>query len=89
MSEKTLLDHTLFLENRSKMTVTGVLQVVAYDEFHIILKTDCGRLIIQGRNLVAGEISSSRNTLKLTGDIQTFVYKGAGDKDGLFSRIFR
>ena len=89
MPDKALLDHTLFMENRSKMTVTGVLQVVAYEEFHIILKTDCGRLIIQGRNLVAGEISSSQNTLKLTGDIQTVVYKGGGEKDSLFSRVFR
>ena len=75
MSDKILMSHNVIIENRRRMSVTGVLQVVAYDEFHIVLKTDYGSLIIQGRDLVAGEISSQNNTLKLTGSIETLQYK--------------
>lgn len=90
MSDKILLPHTVTIENRRQMSVTGVLQVVAYDEFHIVLRTDYGSLVIQGRELVAGEISSQNNTLKLTGSIETLHYKAARDKsEGLLSRLLK
>jgi len=90
MSDKVLLPHTVTIENRKRMSVTGVLQVVAYDEFHIILKTDYGQLTIQGRDLSAGEISSSRNILKLTGGIETLHYKASKDKSqGLLARLLK
>ena len=90
MSDKILMSHNVIIENRRRMSVTGVLQVVAYDEFHIVLKTDYGSLIIQGRDLVAGEISSQNNTLKLTGSIETLQYKVSRDKsEGFLSRLLK
>lgn len=72
------------------MSVGGVRQVVAYDEYRIILRTDYGTLIIQGRDMVAGEISSTSGTLKLTGKIETLQYKAARDKsEGFLSRIMK
>ena len=90
MSDKFLLPHTVTIENRNSMSVSGVVQVMVYDEFHIILQTDYGQLIIQGRNIVAGEISSSSNTLKLTGDIVSLQYKAKKDKSqGIFSKLLK
>lgn len=90
MSDKILLQHKVIIENREAMSVDGVTQVVAYDENRIVLRTDYGTLIVTGRDLVAGEISSSNNTMKLTGNIDTLQYKGARDKrEGLLSRITR
>ena len=40
MSDKILIPHKITLENRNTMAVTGVLQVVSYDEYRIILRTD-------------------------------------------------
>lgn len=88
MADKILLEHKLTVENRTAISVTGVTQVVAYDENRIVLRTDYGTLIIRGRDLVAGEISSVNNTLKLTGSIDTLQYKGARDKrESLLSRL--
>ncbi len=90
MSDKILLEHTVKMENRRKMSVTGVLQVTEYDDTHVILKTDYGSLIIQGRDLSAGEISSRNNTLTLTGSIENLQYKTLKDKSrGLISRLLR
>lgn len=90
MSDKILLQHKVIIENRGAMSVDGVTQVVAYDENRIVLRTDYGTLIVTGRDLVAGEISSSNNTMKLTGNIDALQYKGARDKrEGLLSRITR
>ena len=90
MADKILNPHKITVENRSDMSVTGVIQVVAYDENRVVLRTDFGTLIIQGRDLVAGEISSINNTIKLTGNIDTLQYKGARDKrENLLSRLTR
>ena len=90
MSDKILLPHTVTIENRNQMSVSGVRQVVAYDEMHIILRTDYGILVIQGREMIAGEISSTSNTMKLTGKIETLQYKAAKDKsEGFLSRILK
>ncbi|MBQ5327482.1 MAG: YabP/YqfC family sporulation protein, partial [Oscillospiraceae bacterium] len=87
MADKILNPHKITVENRSDMSVTGVIQVVAYDENRVVLRTDFGTLIIQGRDLVAGEISSINNTMKLTGNIDILQYKGAKDKrENLLSR---
>ena len=88
MSDKILLPHKLTVENRSTMSVTGVTQVVTYDENRIVLRTDYGMLVITGRDLIAGEISSTTNTMKLTGNIDTMQYKGIRDKrESFLSRL--
>lgn len=90
MPEKMLLPHTVNIENRKNMSVSGVTQVVAYDEFHIVLKTDYGQMIIQGKNLVAGEMSSARSTIKLTGNIELIQYKAVKDKsESLLSKLLK
>lgn len=90
MSDKILLPHKITLENRKDMTVSGVVQVVSYDEYRIVLRTDYGTLVIAGRDLVTGEISSATNTLKLTGKIETLQYKAARDKsENLLSRLMK
>ncbi len=88
MPEKTPIPHSLTIDNRSDMSVTGVVQVISYDENHIVLKTDYGKLYITGRNLVAGEISNTSNILKLSGEISALQYRGVTNKnESLFKRL--
>ena len=90
MGDKILQEHTVTIENRKDMLITGVVQVVAYDEYKVILKTDYGRLIISGRNLVAGEISAKTNQLSLTGDIDVLQYQqNKGKSEGMLSKLFK
>ena len=90
MTDKILSAHQVIMENRKTLNITGVVQVVSYDEFKLVLKTDYGKLTISGRNLVAGEISTTGKSLQLTGDIDFLQYsrdKGKSEK-GL-ARILR
>ena len=90
MTDKILSAHQVVMENRKTLNITGVMQVVSYDEFKLVLKTDYGKLTISGRNLVAGEISTTGKSLQLTGDIDFLQYsrdKGKSEK-GL-ARILR
>ena len=75
MADKISSEHTVFIENRRTMKITGVVQVVAYDEFKLILKTDYGRLTVSGRNLVAGQMNTDSRTMELAGDINYLQYQ--------------
>ena len=75
MADKILSEHTVFIENRRGMKLTGVVQVIAYDEYRLVLKTDYGKLTVSGRNLVAGQMNTESRTMELTGDINYLQYQ--------------
>lgn len=52
MERKELPDlpQKLTLENRSRLTVTGVQDVESFDESAVVLHTNRGVLVIRGRN---------------------------------------
>ena len=75
MADKILSEHTVFIENRRSMKLTGVVQVIAYDEYRLVLKTDYGKLTVSGRNLVAGQMNTESGTMELTGDINYLQYQ--------------
>ena len=45
------MPHRLTLEERSKLTMTGVQEVVSFDDTAVVLHTALGTLVIQGREL--------------------------------------
>ena len=57
MEEKLGLSHKLELYNREKGTVTGVLDVISFDENTIVLDTDLGLLTIKGKDLHVSRLS--------------------------------
>ena len=75
MADKILSEHTVFMENRRSMKLTGVVQVIAYDEYRLVLKTDYGKLTVSGKNLVAGQMNTESMTMELTGDINYLQYQ--------------
>ena len=75
MADKILSEHTVFIENRRNMKLTGVVQVIAYDEYRLVLKTDYGKLTVSGKNLVAGQMNTESRTMELTGDINYLQYQ--------------
>ena len=54
------LPHELRLDNRSKLSVSGVSEVESFDETTVVLHTARGVLIIRGENL---HLSAARSTL--------------------------
>lgn len=90
MSDKILSAHTLCMENRKDVKITGVQQVIAYDEYKVILRTEFGKMTIAGRNLVAGQMSTDTGTMELCGEINYIQYHaGRSKKQGGFSKLLR
>ena len=43
--------HKLTLEQRQKLVITGVAEVVSFDEDAVLLRTALGTLLVQGQQL--------------------------------------
>ena len=70
--------HSLILENRSRLELTGVTDVDRFDEQEIALFTQLGELTIKGTGLHINEMSVGSGKLSVEGDITALIY---GDKD--------
>ena len=85
--------HTLMLEKRNKLSLTGVLDVISFDEDTVAANTDCGVIIIKGEDLHIDNLNLEKGDLSLDGMIYSVIYE---DSDGyaaghtsLLSRLFR
>ena len=81
--------HTVLLENREKITLTGVTDVQSFDENAVQADTDYGRLEIRGEALQVTSLALESGGLTVEGKIISFVYTAAPKNGGgLFSKVF-
>lgn len=83
------IKHTLNLENRKNLTLSGAGEVISSDEKQVILNTSMGRLKITGSDLSIGKLNVETGELSLTGNINIIEYKEIKGKGERFSSIFK
>ncbi|KEI04482.1 sporulation protein YabP [Clostridium botulinum] len=82
----------LILENRNKLMITGVVEVVCFDEKIIILDTRLGTLTIKGEGLKVQKLDVQNGEVAISGHINSCVYtttQSKKDKDSIIARLFR
>ena len=83
----------LILENRGKLSISGVLDVLSFDDQVIMVETELGLLTIKGENLRINKLSIDTSEVIIEGDISNLAYsEKSGDKTskgGLMSKIFK
>ena len=91
--ENTTKIQNVVLENRNRLNITGVLDVLNFDEEIITLVTELGILTIKGSDLHLNKFSLDNTEISVEGQINSLQYsdKGAGSKnsESLFTRIFK
>lgn len=81
--------HTLVLEGRGRLSITGVTDVQNFDEEIVTMETTEGVLAVRGEQLHVERLSLENGELVLTGEIQALEYnEDAMTRGGWFSRIF-
>lgn len=73
--ERMQLPHKLALDNRRQLTVTGVTEVVSFDENAVLLRTQQGELLIQGQNLQLRQLSLEGGQVAVDGTVAAMVYE--------------
>ena len=84
--------HNLVLENRNKLNVSGVKDVLSFDDELVIIETELGLLTINGNNLKINKLSIDTGDVIVEGEIFNLGYNDPSKKtqeSGLFSKIFK
>ena len=80
--------HKLSLLQRQKLTMTGVSEVVSFDETAIVLHTDLGTLTVQGRELHLKNLSLEGGQVEVDGTVCALIYEEPRPAGGWLSRFF-
>ena len=86
MEDVLPLPHKLTLNQREELSVTGVSEVVSFDEAAVVLKTHLGTLVVQGEGLVLKTLSVEGGQVR--GHIGSMMYEEPRP-EGFFRRLFR
>ena len=80
--------HVLTLDARKRLTMTGVTEVVSFDEGFVVLRTELGMLTIQGAGLRLKTLSTDGGQMAVTGEVSALSYEEPRE-GGWLRRIFR
>lgn len=88
--KKSEQPHNLILEDRRKLSVSGVEDVESFDENEVVLATVSGVLIVKGDNLQIEKLSLDGGELVLEGEIESMTYEARQrEKGGFWARLFK
>ena len=74
MEEKLGVSHRLTLNNRDRGNLTGILDVISFNESQIVLDTDMGLLTIRGKDLHVSRLSLEKGEIDIEGRTDSFTY---------------
>ena len=80
------------MENRRKLSISGVLDVLSFDDQIVILETELGMLTVKGEDLRINKLSLDSTEVIIDGNISSLTYSEKQDKKssgGLLNKIFK
>ena len=75
MEDSLQLPHKLTLNQREDLTLTGVTEVVSFDDTTVFLKTHLGTLPVQGQELVLKTLSVEGGQVAVSGHVSSLFYE--------------
>ena len=82
-----MIPHKLTLNERSKLTLTGVTEVVSFDDASVVLRTVLGDLEVLGQELKMKNLSIDGGQLEVSGHISALYYEESKTTGGFWGRL--
>lgn len=89
MQKLTSKQHSLILENRSVLRISGVKDIDSFSETRIILSTVMGELVIRGEELHVNALETETGDLSMTGKVKSMSYNRFASSENAFGKLFR
>ena len=86
--EENQIPHKLQLNERRQLTMTGVTEVISFDEDTVVLQTGLGTLIVQGSQLQLKTLSLEGGQVAVDGSICAMLYEEPRRDLGWRQRLF-
>ncbi|MDD2573087.1 MAG: sporulation protein YabP [Bacillota bacterium] len=85
--------HSITLEDRGSLSISGVKDIYNFDENKVALETSLGTLTVTGEGLQINKLSIDDGNLQVKGNITSCIYsEGRELKDkgkGILARMFK
>lgn len=85
--------HKLMLNNRKACNLTGVSDVLSFDENEIILETDQGMLMMKGKDLHVNRLMLDKGEVDIDGRVDSITYSEQSGKaqkaESLLGKLFK
>ncbi len=88
-TENQLVNHSLEMENQTKLKITGVIEVVSATDKGVLCKLANSHLQILGDNIRVEKLSPEDKILVVTGLINGIKYSGGQKDNNIFKKLFR
>lgn len=82
------LPHKLTLQGRSSLSMTGVTEVISFDETAVILHTELGTLSVQGQDLQLKNLSTDGGQVAVEGKVSALIYEEPRPAGNFWRRLF-
>jgi sporulation protein YabP len=82
-------NHHITLENRERIILTGISDVLSFNEHEVEAESTAGPLTIFGQNLHISKLNLEDSQLTVDGFIEGFEYTETVQKGGMWSRLFK
>ena len=89
---KNISTHTVSIDRRENIMITGVMDVISFDEETIIAETEMGILLIRGGNLHVNRLNLDNGELAVDGEINNVTYEdhnNFGKSKSLLGKLFK
>ena len=90
--KKGSMRHSIYIEERQRISISGVLDVLSFDEENIYAETELGMLHIAGTSLHVNKLNLDLGDLAVDGEIAGVEYSDTSfskPKESLMSRLFK
>lgn len=83
--------HGIQLEMRKEMHLTGIREVISFDEQCAVFRSACGELSVEGADLKVGVLDTDRGVVTLSGKVDAMYYtdEKPEEKKGFLGKLFR
>lgn len=83
-AQKPKADHQLAIDNRGRVTLSGIEEVLGYDTSAVLMKSSCGDLLLKGSDLVIKTFDQQTGRLILEGSVDALQYAAMHQEKGGF-----
>ena len=82
-----MAEHTLTLDGREKLTMSGVMEVMRFDDSAVVLRTELGILTVLGQGLRLKTLSTDGGQMAVTGQVSALSYEEPRSPGGWLRRL--
>lgn len=82
------MPHKVVMEERKRLHITGVTEVVSFEEDSAVLRTCRGRIMVRGQGLHLKNLSQESGQVAVEGHVTAIIYEEPRAQGGFFSRLF-